>query len=67
MRCVKFIDKEHEAVLGIFKSCFVYNSSDKVVINDRVYVVIDTLKYVYLDAEEVEFINVTSVVTEAPQ
>lgn len=59
MRSVRFIDSQTMAVLGVFKSIFVYNTGDHVAISDKVYIVISTLKYVYLDAEEVEYVSVS--------
>lgn len=60
MRAVKIIDIQMGLVLGIFKSSFVYNIGDNVVVSERVYEVQETLKYVYQDAEEIEHINVIS-------
>jgi len=61
MRSVKFINAELEAVLGVFKTAFVFLPGDNVAIGDKIYVVSSTLKYVYLDAEEVEYIRISPV------
>lgn len=60
MRTIKIIDTQMGLVLGNFKSAFIYSIGDNIVVSERVYVVQETLKYVYQDAEEIEHIGVVS-------
>lgn len=61
MRNVKFIESELNVSFGGYKSSFIFIPEDLVVVADKVYKVVKTTKFVYPDAEEIEYVNILYV------